>query len=681
MKKIFYTITAVVLCLTACQKEMTENQPVVIDPEMATVTVPFTVTIPVSPEAVTRAGERYVLDMEEPVINNLYIAVFGENGGMLQQLVPATLVGETLDHAGFAYKCEYKAQLPLYDEECHLHFIGNYNGDISTLNFDREKPFMDNLSTTIVTTEYTEGEGDSAKTYHPITLMPDAYWQKVVLEDGIKATYNPDSGQFELDDETKEKLNPIALVRNYAKITVTSASTDFTINSYALVNVPRQGSVAPWQAPEKTKGFSNIFMEIGKYCDGTYDTDLEHKDDPAYPNFHNFVEDVYDSGYSGYMVGNDLNSIFTDNPGESSAKYPRDTDNGLYMYERTEPTKAGEQTGIIVCLTWNENLPRTNENYPYRGQTMYYKIEVLDEEGEYMPILRNIHYKFSLTKLSGEGEPTFDKAFDGAFFGNVSASIETATLNSINNNRQQIVVNRMDVLSVTGEDVVPIYFQFYPEMTGSPSSNPANYEVNQNSILTVDGYAQAIASVGNIEYINDSSSDWNGWMRVLVTLKEKPVDGSTLRGKLRVKGVLDSGVGSLYRDIVFTVMSKQDFTSDSKVTVDGNDVTVTIGLPAELPYSIFPLHIRIEARDNNLSTSDADLPVGYGPTAFTDYAAKQGKNSFYFIRTIQYKEYVNTDTGEYVYKTKYDCPFTLTNNGTVVVRLTEEGDYFNAKPL
>ena len=674
MKKIFYTLTAVVLCLTACQKEMTENQSVVIDPEMATVTVPFTVTIPMSQEAVTRADERHLLNMEEPVINNLYIAVFGENGGMLQQFVPATLKSAELEHAGFAYKCKYEAQLPLYDDECHLHFIGNYNGDVSTLNFDYEKDFMDNLSTKIVTTNYTVGEGDDAKTYHPITSMPDAYWQKVVLEDGIKATYNSTTHQFELDNETKEKLDPIALVRNYAKITVMSASSDFTINSYALVNVPLEGTVAPWQAPAKTKGFSNIFMEIGKYCDGTYVTALDQQDDP---NFHNFVEDVVDSGYPGYMVGD--GKIFTDNPGESSAKYPGDEDNGLYMYERTTPTK--DQTGIIVCLTWDANLPRTNENYPYRGQTMYYKIEILDEAGEYMPILRNIHYKFSLTKLSGEGEPTFDKAFDGAFFGNVSASIETATLNSINNNRQQIVVNRMDVLSVSGGDVVPIYFQFYPEMTGSPSSNPANYEVNQNSILTVDGYAQAIASVGNIEYINDSSSDWNGWMRVLVTLKEKPVDGSTLRGKLRVKGVLDSGVGSLYRDIVFTVMSKQDFTSDSKVTVDGNDVTVTIGLPAELPYSIFPLHIRIEARDNNISTSDAALPVGYGPTAFTDYAAKQGKNSFYFIRTIQYKEYVNTSTGEYVYKTKYDCPFTLTNTGTIVVRLTEEGGYFNAKQL
>ena len=681
MKKIFYTLTAAVLCLTACHKEMTESIPAVVEPEMATVTVPFTVTIPVSQEAVTRA-DRYLLNKENPAVYNMYVAVFGENGGMLQQFVPATLVEGTLDQAGFAHKCKYTAQLPLYDDECHLHFIANYDGDISSLTFDYEKDFMDKLSKTIVTTEYTSSE-DETKKYHPITSMPDAYWQKVVLEDGIKATYNSTTGQFELDNETKAKLNPIALVRNYAKITVTSASREFTINSYALVNVPRQGTIAPWQAPEKTIGFSNIYMEIGKYCDGTYDTDPAHSEDSEqYPNYHNFVEDIYASKYIGYMPSNSM--IFTDNPGESAVKYPSDTDNGLYMYERTVPAKAGEQTGIIVCITWADldQMDSESPNRPYAGQTMYYKIEVLDQDGEYMPILRNIHYNINLKSIEGEGESSFDRAFDGPFFGNVSSSIETATLTSINNTRQQIVVNRMDYTSFDGGDVVDIYVQFYPDMKGSPSSNTSNYLVNSNSILPVSGYDQAIASVGNIEYITEGG--FAGWMHVQVTLKPKPTDESEiLRGKLRVQGVLDGGIGSLYRDIVFTVMSAQNFTSDSKVTVDGNDVTVTIGLPEELPYSLFPLQITIESLNNNLSTNNKELPVGYGPTAFDEnaYSAKNGKNSFYFIRTIQYKDYAKTSSGSYEYVTKIDCPFIRTTSEDIVVKLNEESGYFNEKTL
>ena len=649
MKKFFYTITATVLCLTACQKELSENvQPVqTSNPDMPTVTVPFTVAIPVSEVAVTKGD----IDMaEKPVLQNLYIAVFGESGGMLQQLVPATLVGASLDQlsgVGYAYQAIYTAQLPLYNDECHLHFIGNYNGDTAELSFDYEKDFMDKLSMRIETTE----NGD----YTTITSAPGAYWQKVILKDGIKATLQSD-GTFELDNETKEKLTPIPLVRNYAKITVTSASSDFTINSYALINVPYQGTVAPYSA---TMGFDNHYMTIGGYCDGTTTT--------------NFVDDLYHSGYVGYMADNDL--IFTANPGESSAKTGAEEDNGLYMYERTIPTKAGEQTGVIVSLTWASNLEPTNPNYEYRGKTYYYKLEILNGSGEYMPICRNVHYIISLTSLTGEGYPTFDGAFAGPFFGNVSSSIETATLTDINDNIHRIVVNRMDYTSVTGEDEVDIYFQYYPDLTANASTSTSNYKANE--ILEVTPYNQAIASVSSVELISDSSDAWFGWMHVTVTLKSKPTDGSTLRGKLRVQGLLDSGVGNLYRDIVFTVMSTQDFTSESTLESNGTNVTVNIGIPTGLSYSLFPLQIKIESQNNNLTTTSADLPVGYGPSAFDST-----KNSFYFIKTIQYKDYVDTSTGEYVYTTQFPCSFTNTDTYKVLsVQLNDMEGYFNSKTL
>ena len=52
MKKILYIIAATTLCLTACQKELSEVQSVdPAKPEVATVTVPFTVTINTAPTA------------------------------------------------------------------------------------------------------------------------------------------------------------------------------------------------------------------------------------------------------------------------------------------------------------------------------------------------------------------------------------------------------------------------------------------------------------------------------------------------------------------------------------------------------------------------------------------------------------------------------------------------------
>ena len=651
MKKIFYTLTAAVLCLTACQKEIDQIQSVSAKdyPEGATVEALFTVSIPYSNGAVdlTRASELAQI----PVLSNLYIAIFGDNGGMLQQLVPAVKVGNgslyqtaTTDPAhpygetGYAYQVQYKAELPLSDEERNLHFIGNMPSEvIQNLDFLYEKEFMDNLTTS----------GGAA-----------AYWQKVVLPNGVQAELK--GGEFVLTEACTKLLTPIALVRNYAKLIVTSASDDFEIESYALVNGPLQGTVAPYSA---STGFSTTYMNIGKYCAGQMET--------------NFVHDLTASGYSGYMI-NDL--IDTANPGETSAKKPTDTDNGLYMYERTKPTRSGEQTGIIIKLKWSADLDSDHPNYADKGQSRYYKIEVLDKEGEYMPICRNVLYTINLEHLSGTGEKTFDAAYAGPFFGNVSASIETATLTEINDNIHKIVVNTMDYTTMEDNKVVDIYFRYYDDMTGNPNLTSSYYATPARK--EVEGYNSAIASVSDIDFVTWSGGQWG---HVKVTLKERPASGM-LREKLRIQGLHYNGTsytGSLFRDIVFTVMNTQDFTSESKVTIgENNKVTVTIGLPSELPYSIFPLNILIEAQNNNLTTTSKDLPVNHGPTAFDeDGSPKKGKNAFYFIRTIQYKDYLDTSTGEYVYTTEFDCPFTRTDNTDIVVKLNEQAGYFNEKTI
>ena len=268
MKKIFYTLTAAALCLTACQKEIDQNKSVSVTdyPEGATVEALFTVSIPYSdgPLELTRASEMAQI----PEIENLYIAIFGDNGGMLQQLVPAFPTGEgslynpTTGESGYNYQIQYTAELPLSDEERNLHFIGNCPQDVlQNVDFLYEKEFMDKLSTS----------GGNA-----------AYWQKVVLSDGIQA--NLVDGKFVLTPACAAKLTPIALVRNYAKLIVTTTSDDFEIESYALVNVPLQGTIAPYSADF---GFATTYMSIGDYCDGTKT---------------GFVGDLMNSGYTGYMT-------------------------------------------------------------------------------------------------------------------------------------------------------------------------------------------------------------------------------------------------------------------------------------------------------------------------------------------------------------------------------------------
>ena len=653
MKKIVYSIAAAILCLTACQKQLSEVQPAAPAVPGTTVTVPFSVTIPGALDAPSRAGDI----AETPVLENLYIAIFGEDGGMLQQFVPAKKLDDK-SAIGYANRSKYTAELPLYDDECHLHFIGNFEGDIANLTFEYEKDFIEKL-TTIIETENRTIDGVQ---YQGVKHAPGGYWQKVILEDGIKSQPGP-NGTLVIADATKNQLNSIALVRNYAKITVeATADAYFTVESYALINIPYQGTLAPYHP---TTGYNNHYMEIGKYCDGTYNlTDTQAS------NYHNFVTDLLESDYVGYMGTNDL--IFTGLG--SDIKNISDTDNGMYLYERTVPTRAGEQTGVIVKLKWKTSIPESDENHLLAGQEYWYKIEVLDSKGEYMPLCRNVQYKIILSKLTGAGAVDFAGAYNGPFFGNVSSSIETATLTTINDNIHQISVNRMDYFSVQGEDVVDLYFKFWLDRTGNPVTNPNNYYV---AILKDSGYDQAVDSIGNIELINDSTDPNNGWMHVQVFLNPKDSEGKTLRGKVRIQGKDNNGMGSLFRDVVFTVMDIQDFTSETTVSSSGNNVTVNIGIPTDLPYTMFPLQIKIESRYNNLTTNNADLPVGYGTSAFTGKA-----NTFYFIKTIQYKDYVNTSTGVYQYTTKFPCTFTnLDHTQELIINLTEVNGYFHPKTL
>jgi hypothetical protein len=660
MKKIFYTLATAALCLTACQKEISEVQPVnPTDNERPTVKVSFDVSVSGTEEATTRALDDHDMG-PTPILRNLYIAIFGANGGNLQQLIPAEYADDSglTNVDGYTNRKKYTAILPLYDEECSIHFIGNFDGDIDKLSFEKEQDFIEKLTSKIVVEEQTEG----SITYKRIVHAPGCYWQKVVLENGIKAEWH--NGEYTLTEETQNQLKLIALVRNYAKITVSAKeSADFTVAKYALINVPYQGTLAPYTTNEK---YMNLYTSIGAYCDGTYNTT-----DNTATNYHNFVDDLLGSGYNGYMGNNDL--IFTGNPGETAAIEPS-ANNGFYMYERTIPKKAGEQLGVIVQLQWKSGkgparLVEGQTGYP---EKYWYKIEVLNSKGEYMPICRNVHYNIALESLDGDGHNTFNEAYNGSFFGNISSSIETATLTDLNNNISRIVVNRMDYLSVNGEDNVDIFFQFYPSVDGPAATSANNYLL---TIKSEPGYSQAINSTdaalkASIEqYLPDDTTDPHyGWMHVVVPLKEKPTDGTTIRGKLRVEGVFDSGVGSLWRDIVFSVMPTQKFTSRSEVTSDGNNVTVTIGLPSGLSYSMFPIQVKIESKNNILTTNDETLPVSYGPSYFNT-----GKNTFYFIRTIQYKDYVDTSTGAYVYHTEIDCPFTNTTTQVPQVRISDMG--------
>ena len=606
---------------------------------------------------------------EKPAVDNLYLAVFSKDNGYLQNWIPVTLV-ETLTEAGVNTKALYKAYLPITDNEI-FHAIAN--PPILQPEFDYENDFVKSM-----VTEGAEG----------------AYWQRIVIDGGIKAAKDED-GEYILDDDDNYTVDPnslgglkhIVLVRNYAKIVVQSADeTQFKVLRYALGHYPTSGTVAPWNSKttgtgedKETIGFDIPYTEIKDYlpqiaaADATEDTEKQVKG-----VFYDELTQKGNTGYNGYTGTMPADVEFNDSEPDTFVLASA-ADNGLYMYERTMPNNTDQlPTVILMEVEW-----QSGNALGFSGK-QWYKVELLDNEAEYMPILRNIKYTLSLSGIKEQGKGNKADAWKASALGNISSSLETAMLNDISDGDSRLLVESLDHTFFTNVGTQNLLFQFYPDANGTTTVNQSGTYNSKPVTITisrreVDGYGHSVSN----EVTESDITVVDGWGQIPLTIYSLPEDGSTLKSKIRVQAKYGTN-RAIYREVTYTVMGRQDFTSETSV-VKGDGATdaidqpviVTIGIPAELPSDLFPLQVRIEAYDNNLSTTNPDLPVQDGISTFEDKKEKE-KRSFYYIATIDYSLYRTYDFEESEYKYKTAWPFTLyttkTSGNATQVRLSINSD-------
>ncbi len=667
MKKIFYSISAglLVLAMASCNKTMeipsAVNSTTVPPAEGTLVKVQFDVTYPGS-SVDTKAAMA-----EDPVIDKLYLAVFSEDNGYLQNWIPVTLVNPKLNKAGVNITAKYEAYLPITGNEI-FHAIAN--PPIEQPSFDYENDFVKSM-----VTKGTEG----------------AYWQRIEVDGGIKAAKYP-NGEYILDDDGNYTVDPaslgdlkhIVLVRNYAKIVVQSADeTEFKVVQYALGYYPTSGTVAPWNQKttgDKVIGFDIPYTEIKNYLPQVEghldeDTDLHIRG-----RFYEELTQKGTTGYNGYSGTMPADVEFNDTEPATFVQASA-ADNGLYMYERTMPNNTDQlPTVILMQVQWqaDNSLGITD------GTKQWYKVELLDNDGEFMPILRNIRYTLSLSGIKEPGKTSAHLAWVGSALGNISSSLETALLNDISDGVSRLLVENLEHTFFTNIGSTTLEFQFYPDADGTTTVNKTGTYNNEPVTITisrraVDGFGHSVSN----EVTEADVVVHDGWGSVPLTINNLPEDGSTLKSIIRVQGKYGSN-RAIYREVTYTVMGRQDFTSETKVekgqgATDAMDqpVIVTIGIPDGLPQDLFPLQVRIEAYDNNLSTTDPKLPVQDGISTFEDKKAKN-QRSFYYIYTIDFTEYrtYDFDTAEYKYKTAWPVTLytTKTDGNSTDVRLSINSD-------
>ena len=143
------------LAMASCNKTMegpSSNSTTVPPAEGTLVKVEFEAEFPGS-SARTKAAMA-----ELPAIESMYLAVFSENNGYLQNWIPAKI--DELTEIGVNTKVKYTVYLPITTNEV-FHFIAD--PPIEQPSFDYENDFIKSMIT-------EDGEG--------------AYWQRVIVPGG-----------------------------------------------------------------------------------------------------------------------------------------------------------------------------------------------------------------------------------------------------------------------------------------------------------------------------------------------------------------------------------------------------------------------------------------------------------------------------------------------------------------
>ena len=649
MKAIKYIAAIALLAgLVSCQQEF--NPGIQIEePQAEAVEVNFSVHFPEPLPVNTKSPMG-----EGPLVDgfNIVFCIYG-SGGYVQNWIQAEYVSPITNTQGYITGGSFKVLLPLTDDKRIVHVMADSPVDTPIVN-----EYIDNVMEKLV---------DSDK--------EGSYWQEIVLEDGIQGVY--ENGELVgPTDDLVAAFTDIRLVRNFTRLTVTnedesSADYDgFKVKRWALINVPTKGYVAPYTGAAT---FPEGYTDIKNFADG--DDLLERLS--TVDNYAGSIppEATIDDSFPG------------DPDGEGAANY---TTGGSYQYfyERPLPTSSQKQTAVLVEVEFDANHAVTTEynelhpDDPVEKAVYWYKVEVLDHQGQYVPFYRNIAYTLKISGLEVAGEATAKAAFDGSYFGNISASLETASLNELSDGTSTIHVDLMDYTFLAGgtdvtlmkDAVTAAQFWFIPDVSFPTVDAPDAYFEStagvcdiQVELVEATGYEPAVTAV-----TANPNTDADGSIKVTLENTGDAVKKSIIRVKGRPGDNVATNVNKyIYRDITITLMQTQDFANEglgketeisNNPTVTGvnNDVVIDLYLPADLGASIFPIQVRIEAENNTLSAVSEDLPVSTGKSVFDP-----NRNTFYFVRTITYSEYcyLNPRTKKYEYTYKFPMTFKTSKTG------------------
>ena len=620
MKKLLYIFSCIVL-VSACTQELPDFDHA--SGHAGKVAIDFGVQIN-EPSIATKAMA------DNPQLKNLMLAVFDETGYLVEYTWAIAEGTEYAKENGTRYK--YKVYLTQSKTPRTIHFIGNAPSEIK---FGNEGSVLASISGSL-------GSPNE-----------DIYWYRKEIpmisgtsSGGAMALAEGDEAGpiLQATPQTLAYMNDIPLIRNFAKIVLTSASdSGFALESYFVVGTPKTGLAAAYNYS------SGEFVDYFNYVDST-DPELSKEGIKVLgdPKSYQYLTETekYDANVPAVSQNVTLAEAQA-SPVAAGASY--------YVYEKETPLSAEDAPYIIAYGT-------------YSGKKYYYKVDLRDKD-QYFPILRNFQYNVNITKVSREGYATIEEAAKSSGSGDISSSMTTISLAYISDGVASLEVGYTEKY-LTSEDAVKLDFTFLPDVN-NPSA-PGDIKDIWIKVNEPGATGAAIATINGAAYVGQEirPSSNPGEIEIIPTT---PTDAQKIQTLTIYARYTKDGIDHiLQRTVKYIVQTKRTMIVEldpyEVPTVAGSEFDVLLTIPAGLSPSIFPLEFAIEAEALSVNPASGEqMPVKTGKSL-----SGNGKSSFHFVKTLTREEYITDQENTIV------CHFKTTKASSAS-RIFALNDYFETQ--
>ena len=241
------------------------------------------------------------------------------------------------------------------------------------------------------------------------------------------------------------------------------------------------------------------------------------------------------------------------------------------------------------------------------GEELYYRVSLLDDEGEPLHIMRNHHYVINIAGELSYGQKDFNSALSASATNNIWVSVSD-DVRKVFDNERSLEVDQTYV--VVGENQI-----------ANPNTYNLTYSISRNGAALTEAdkpevYWQDGNNVAQYNFTHNFDASTGKGQMIITFLPMGDVQ--------KREGTMVVKYGRLYRNIKVITVKEQAFTP-AWITTNiyggsaNENVTMMFTIPETCPEELFPMDVLISVNDLDVRTeSGMSLPTiiagqeGYG---------------------------------------------------------------------